>query len=403
VSGVADGAVLPPAAVATLVLLAMVAAVLLSRAIRRTDPGSVRARLLLALLPLGAVALAPAAAALIDATWATGLGRHQAIRWMSAHVWQRQDALRAALLVACSWLGTIFVGHAAAVPVGPATTLLSPAMVATMAKAGDTWESNRGWWAKALWFLAAALAGFLFDAIRGVEEQREQARRNADAAALRDRVLSAPGSGDVPEFSLYLRPFSTTGTIDAQVRSQGPLDLETLLDRALRPSSRLVALSRRSERFVVGSARLFLPDDEWRRGFEELASRARTVFVIPTAEGATVDEIEWLTAQRHLAKCVFVMPETVTGEGLQASLHAPSTVSVVEEHAADHAGDWARAKAALQARLGLRLPEYDERGALVRLDDGGAAIAVRPLGLASAVLKVAKLRDALQDPSISPR
>src|SRR5262249_35293636 len=125
-----------------------------------------------------------------------------------------------------------------------------------------------------------------------------------------------------------------------------------------------------------------------------LAEAACILFVLPGV-GPTIDkEIKWLQQQRMLSKCVFIMPETITDNGVKSAVTVPSTVKITEYRAIDHRGDWATAQTTMQS-LGLNLPGYQPEGALFSLDDTGQVKSISPLRLARTLLKVRRLRKAL--------
>jgi hypothetical protein len=385
---------LPPWGVAALFAAVTTSGPLLAWSIWRVEPHSIRAILLMLTVPIGLVVLAAPAAALLDDFLGSKLSFQPLVQWCSLRVWQHQSWLCRALVVLGTWLSCAFASHSAALPLGPFTTIIaSPLMVGSMIQLGEVCESDRAWWIKVLWWVGVVFVGFGFAAVRQAEELAEQTRRNELADALVKQVLSTTDSNALHTYTLYIRAFITTAQVDVQTREHEALSFETVLERALRGVSLLIALARGDEHFVVGAARVYLPDDEWWQRFQTLAARASHLLVIPTEAGATAQEIGWLIESGYLRKCIFLMPETATGKGLRIDFHAPTAVQYSEGNVVDHWAAWQGAQKLFRERHGLQLPNYDSRGALLTFNESGVPT-VRPLGLAGTTFKVAHVRKA---------
>jgi hypothetical protein len=224
-------------------------------------------------------------------------------------------------------------------PVGPLTSMLF-AMPMLPWSAGEYLELS--WWGKAGCWVGATMLGGLVAGVQSAERDAELARR-----ARRARILSARlrdmDDHDRPQFALYLRRFSTTGTLDTQEVSEDvdPLDFETVLSQAVRPELHLLGLNREGAAAVVGADYLFGADEEWEATFVRLARTASLIVLVPPDRGSTLKEIRWLVDSRLLGKTVFVMPETVTSRGFHAYAAAPERpLKMTEERIIDHSATW---------------------------------------------------------------
>ena len=114
----------------------------------------------------------------------------------------------------------------------------------------------------------------------------------------------------------------------------------------------------------VGAGRVKVEEQSWQRDFRKLAGHAIGVLVVPSYRSGTKWEIEWLKEQGLLSRCIFVMPPKLEFGGI------------------DIDAEWTRAVEELQ-HMGLQLPDYDKKGALVRLDASGREEAREPFDLHS--------------------
>lgn len=402
---------LAPTRLRTFAAFAGVFGPLLARAVLRTNPASVCARLSIATLPLGCLAFAAPALAAVDRLCGTSFSGAAAVRGLESAVAGGGAFVHLYVVAAYAWVALMCLEYAAGLHVGPLNVATTTVLIGVACAFLSSVESDDALWKKVLLWTAAAALGLCAWFVRKLEANREFERRTRLAADLFKRVSADVAAGPPLRFGLFLRPFSGTGTFDAQVRDAAAVDLESLLERALGPATPLLALGSGSEALVVGAMRVFLPNAVWWNGFVRLADQAAVVFVVPCGEGETAREIEWLARRRFLSKCVFVMPETVGRGGVRVDLHEMSTVVVEREEddargAVDHGAAWTLAQERVSEATGLRLPDYDPRGALVLMDVDGVR-AQFPLGLASTVLKgprVARLLRALgvDDPARFP-
>jgi hypothetical protein len=296
-----------------------------------------------------------------------------------------------ALYAETMWLGPMVGAYFAGLPVGPWTILLVPVAVTPY---WIGYYLGYPFWKLMLCWLAAVMIGGIVNAVRKSEEEAERSRRIARAREFERKVLSGEKGH---EFALYLRPFRVTGTLEAQQVSDeaDPLDFETILAAAVRPKLRLLGLNKRRYTKILGADYLY-HGCEWEDVVRRLAHAARIIFVLPGV-GTTIDkEIKGLRHQRLLSKCVFIMPETMTGKGWQFYTAVPTTVKHTEYRDIDHSGDWAAAQQAM-LELGLALPAYLPEGALFTLHDDGRLKVIARLHLAGTPWKVRRIRKALDD------
>jgi len=124
-----------------------------------------------------------------------------------------------------------------------------------------------------------------------------------------------------------------------------------------------------------GATRIYFPDDAWWSQFEEIARQSSVILVLPDESTNVVREILWLQQNEFLQKCVFIMLETLYGEGnREEGWH--KAVEVLEE-------------------AGLALPPYDQKGALIRLDHCGGLAQIVGLNMKNSLLKANRMRKRL--------
>jgi hypothetical protein len=291
------------------------------------------------------------------------------------------------------WMSVLAGSTWTGLPLGPLSSMLFAVPMLPWS-AGEYLELS--WWGKAGCWVAAAMLGGVLSAVQSAERDAEVERRARRARALSSRLLDMDPN-DRPRFALYLRRFSTTGTLDTQQISEhaDPLDFETVLSQAVRPELHLLGLNREGAPEVVGADYLFGADEAWEANFVRLAGAASFIVLLPPDRGSTLKEIQWLVDSRLLGKTVFVMPETVVPGGFQAYASGPEfPLKVTTERVIDHSHEWEAAREAARA-IGLALPPYDVAGAVFTLDQSGSVRARAPLALSRSLLKVLALRRAL--------
>jgi hypothetical protein len=176
----------------------------------------------------------------------------------------------------------------------------------------------------------------------------------ADANVVASGILElARRDQPLPKYSLYLRPFKSTGhtTVRPRYFYSHPLggeddlpavELESALVYAFRKMYPLVALGHSKETLLMGAPRVYADDDEWWTDFILLAKGAAFIVITPGPDESVIREITWLKKNTHIHKCIFVMPP----------------------HSYERAWDWAAVKLAL---VGLTIPPYNVKGAIFLL------------------------------------
>lgn len=176
-------------------------------------------------------------------------------------------------------------------------------------------------------------------------------------------------------YSLYLRPFDTTDRLMTQkaqtvIGSGMHIDFETLLHRVLEPYFFMCGLGRKGE--MLGAGRIQTNDDIWYKYFQILVENADLVLMIPSDHEGTLTEMQYLTEQKLLYKCIYIMPETID-ENL------------------DYESKWKRTqKSAL--KLGWEIPFYDSSGGVFTLKEDGKLDNFEYLSISVRMLRVQRLR-----------
>ena len=141
--------------------------------------------------------------------------------------------------------------------------------------------------------------------------------RASATAAKKSRLRAAGTSNSSAQsnsepFVLYLRPFSTEGSVPTTSATPlgldwyiegGALDMERLLVRALGEVKMIGGAEH-----VVGPNRVYSDEASWRSAFFDLAERAAAIVVLPLGGTATPWEVIQLKKQNMLSKTIFVMP-----------------------------------------------------------------------------------------------
>jgi hypothetical protein len=369
------------------------AAPFLTCSILRENPRSLRAWLVLLAVPVGCLLVLPILGPELGLTLPEG----SLVERIAGFVARPSGVVTFAVWAETLWLGMIFTNHVTALPIGPITITLTPFAILPF-WIGYYWDVH--WAIQALLWAVCLFLGFFINGIRKLENERERWRRDQSARRFQNAVLGASERSAGQEFSLYLRPFYSTGSLNTQgSRETEPLDLETVLAKAVAPRSRLLALGRSSEGEVIGADRIYLPDSGWWPSFQKLAELATHIFILPSYRHGTLQEINWLIGRGYLTKCIFIMPETPSGQGWQVNVEIPKTVEVLEhKEEIDHAADWGMAAEVLKEKKSIALPAYGPRGAVFTFRDN-ASIRSEPLNLSRTFFRVARLRKAVRSVS----
>jgi hypothetical protein len=163
-------------------------------------------------------------------------------------------------------------------------------------------------------------------------------------------------------FFLYLRPFSSTGSMQLDQRIFGYFDmgrykhdgfddLEGVIAQAIRSTAPFVALGEPGEH--RGAGRIKKSDDEWRDEVTKLAEAAALILALPAAQPGTLWELELILKRNLLSRTIFIMPPMEHPEW---------------EPTYDVGTSWNAAKEAC-GKFGLLLPDYRREGLLFKLAD----------------------------------
>ncbi|WP_261559953.1 hypothetical protein [Frankia tisae] len=275
----------------------------------------------------------------------------------------------------------------------------------------------------AYWYVKVVLLVVLTYPLGSVDAYLQRQDRQRSTWARRARgadwiVKRVEDGAEAGEFSLYLRPFSSTNRLPAQMLvGDGDvadyLDVETVLANAMPWRCPLVGIGAPGapEEMPVGAG-LVQARERWRDTVSRLAHGATLVVVVPGPREGTLWEIEWLYRNGQLGKALFVMPETAR----QAPSGVPHLVTVENgalgtgigsykqaDHTLDYAAEWAEA-AERARRFGVHLPPYAEAGALFTLDPASGRVAdIVPLALSVVAHPTVYLRAALRGLGLASR
>lgn len=179
-----------------------------------------------------------------------------------------------------------------------------------------------------------------------LENYARQVSRDKAAERIMTRLRHPVGT-PTPRFSLYLRPFDTTGRLaSTSVGSDGlghghygniqghsgniQIDFEAIFASAFPSHRPLIALGTPGTLLSVrpegmwswpispdwglpGTGKVASTDIEWRENFMLLAHHADVIVVVPLEFPGTIWEINWLYRNGMLSKCVFFTPATMHG------------------------------------------------------------------------------------------
>ena len=167
-----------------------------------------------------------------------------------------------------------------------------------------------------------------------IERECLARQRHRDRTAAHIASTATDGAKPVPPFSLYLRPFTTTGQLPSNLightgGSEEPgqiqTDFEAILASAFPAHRPLIALGTPGKLLsthpegwtfwpidrtwdIPGTGKIASTEDGWRQTVSLLARHAELIVIVPLQFAGTLWEIEFLHAQGLLSKCVFVMP-----------------------------------------------------------------------------------------------
>ncbi|CUS33135.1 membrane hypothetical protein [Candidatus Nitrospira nitrosa] len=189
-------------------------------------------------------------------------------------------------------------------------------------------------------------------------EQTARDRLAAEVLAnIQDSSLTTKTS-----FVLFLRPFSSTGQLQAPSLFASPFslrintyELEDYFASALKNIGPMVALGKPGEN--VGAGRVYVAEEDWHNKFILLARTASVILILPSSRAGTLWEISWLKSNGMFRKCIYVMPPEKTRTQYWVNLWQEATTELSKE--------------------GITLPEYKKKGALFTFDVSGKVAAVQ--------------------------
>ncbi len=203
--------------------------------------------------------------------------------------------------------------------------------------------------------IGAALAlGAALVSLAGLSaELMGQRARDLEAQAIYDALRDGR---EAQPFSLYLRPFLSTGafsereTVAATGALQGlglagvTFELEAQVERAARRIGKLIGLGASLEH--IGAGRVVVSEEEWRQAVRLLMRKARLIVMLPSSRPGTLAEIDMVLSDPELVgKTVFLDPPNLADSPY------------------DHHGEWTAVQAAFAAQ-GFSLPP-EHRGGLL--------------------------------------
>lgn len=287
------------------------------------------------------------------------------------------------------WMGGITVRLLTGLPLGPVAAAITPLALFPFYYGAD---HHLAWyWQVPCWF-ASVILGFVVNVIREIENDHWKELRNREAERLLQDTMK--GNNKNKPFTLYLRPFRATGTLDTQSGAEA-LDLETILSKAVAPRQ-FIALGSTREINTVGAGRIYTSNENWWTTFQSLATKASTIFLIPSLNEGTSREINWLFQQNMFAKTIIIMPPMPKEGGWQANVYSSSTVQIKEDRTVDQEPVWQAIQQSLAKEPGIQLPDYNPDGMLIKIDNRGKVERLATIDIAGSFIKVRRLRMAIR-------
>jgi hypothetical protein len=217
------------------------------------------------------------------------------------------------------------------------------------------WLLTRGSFAE--WQTLAAVTAAILAGAAGVTlfstlaELYGQRRRDARAAAI---FAALQSGGDAPPFTLYLRPFVSTGAfrdVGAPIGGGAAgmigtsIELEAQIERAVRPLGPLICLGKPLEH--IGAGRILVDEDNWKQAVRLLMTKARLVIMLPSSRLGTLEEIEMILDSDIIKRTVVIDPP-----------------NIARSKNYDHRGEWKHIQQAF-AKRGFEVPEETRLGRLL--------------------------------------
>jgi hypothetical protein len=231
--------------------------------------------------------------------------------------------------------------------------------------------------------------------VRNKDQQIAQRGRDRRAVQIYEQLSADNADALEVPYSLYLRPFTSTGHVRIPLRSAiykrgvlaGPTpgifdrelgrttlykryvtfgDFETELAALVETQAPLIALGRTGEQ--IGAGRIESDHKDWRTRFELLAAHAMIIFLVPSTHAGTQWEIQRiLNDPKFLHKTILFIPpdDTVLGAGVGPHLEIGAGTGPVG--VSDLRTDAIKALATLVHNAPIARIEKDEWGVLLRL------------------------------------
>ncbi|MFF4038964.1 hypothetical protein [Streptomyces sp. NPDC001816] len=255
-------------------------------------------------------------------------------------------------------------------------------------------------------YLVAALASHFFIMHAFVylwkfDNLRHQHRIDEDSEKLLSSIIQGK-SETHQSYVLYLRPFFSTAQLPsgAQTSDGKPaqhIDMELVFRRAFKRDRLFVALGKPGE--AEGAARLLTSDKNWWNTFVRLAEKADLIVMLPSVKEGTFREARWIRQNGMLEKCLMFMPAMPPASGRIDIYEGPKLPIVrvrrQRVYSYNPAAEWVEAAARYHG-IGIELPEYDPRGALVRLKRNGRADEIDYLDLHNHARRASRVRKGVR-------
>ncbi len=158
-----------------------------------------------------------------------------------------------------------------------------------------------------------------------------------------------------PPYTLYLRPFLSTGAFSeispgvAGMPLSGlggaEIELEAQIESAVRPLGRMVALGLPLEH--IGAGRILVDEADWKGAIRLLMKQAKLIIMLPSSRQGTLEEIDMVLGSDLIERTVFIDPP-----------------NLARKARFDHAADWKQVREAFEAR-GYSIPADSRAGLLM--------------------------------------
>ncbi|KJY43416.1 hypothetical protein VR41_03330 [Streptomyces sp. NRRL B-1568] len=212
--------------------------------------------------------------------------------------------------------------------------------------------------------------------------------------------------GGRQRYVLYLRPFLSTTQLpsgplhgDMTMKPAQHIDMELIFRRAFKRNRLFVALGKPGE--AEGAARFLTSEKNWWNTFVKLAKEAEMIVLLPSAREGTFREAQWISQNGMLGKCLIFMPAIPPTSGGFDIYEGPKLpivrVHYEKAYSFNPAKEWKEAADKFRG-IDIELPEYDPRGALIRLAGDSSVDSIVFLNLHKYARRARRVREAVRDP-----